>query len=133
MSIDQTTYRNWRLNILAAVAFIVVVLCLIITVFFNVSDEFAKGIITLVLGRFLGYVDAVYNFEFGTTRGSKAKDDAITNLAAASPIAPSVVTAAAIDASRNGNGKTLKVENVQIDADNATVNEVPAQPPQKEK
>lgn len=43
-------------------------------------DEFVKGIFTLVLGRFLGYLDNIYNFEFGTTRGSRAKDDTIDNL-----------------------------------------------------
>jgi hypothetical protein len=43
-------------------------------------DEYAKGIITLVLGRFLGYLDNIYNFEFGSTRTSKTKDDSIKNL-----------------------------------------------------
>jgi hypothetical protein len=43
-------------------------------------DEYAKGIVTLVLGRFLGYLDNIYNFEFGTTRANKAKDVTIENL-----------------------------------------------------
>lgn len=43
-------------------------------------DEYAKGIITLVLGRFLGYLDNIYNFEFGTTRGSRTKDATIDQL-----------------------------------------------------
>ena len=43
-------------------------------------NEYTKGIFTLVLGRFLGYLDNIYNFEFGTTRGSKDKDDTIKNL-----------------------------------------------------
>lgn len=43
-------------------------------------NEYTKGIVTLVLGRFLGYLDNIYNFEFGTTRGSRAKDDTIANL-----------------------------------------------------
>ena len=38
-------------------------------------NEYVKGIFTLVLGRFLGYLDNIYSFEFGTTRGSKEKDE----------------------------------------------------------
>jgi hypothetical protein len=43
-------------------------------------NEYVKGIFTLVLGRFLGYLDNIYNFEFGTTRGSKSKDTTIEQL-----------------------------------------------------
>lgn len=43
-------------------------------------NEYAKGIFTLVLGRFLGYLDNIYNFEFGTTRGSRNKDATIDQL-----------------------------------------------------
>lgn len=43
-------------------------------------NEFAKGIFTLALGRFLGYLDNIYNFEFGSTRTSKAKDETINKL-----------------------------------------------------
>jgi hypothetical protein len=43
-------------------------------------NEYMKGIFTLVLGRFLGYLDNIYNFEFGSTRASKKKDATIENL-----------------------------------------------------
>jgi hypothetical protein len=43
-------------------------------------NEYMKGIFTLVLGRFLGYLDNIYNFEFGSTRASKSKDATIENL-----------------------------------------------------
>ena len=43
-------------------------------------NEYVKGIFTLVLGRFLGYLDNIYNFEFGSTRASKAKDATIEHL-----------------------------------------------------
>ena len=43
-------------------------------------NEYVKGIFTLVLGRFLGYLDNIYNFEFGSTRSNKAKDATIENL-----------------------------------------------------
>lgn len=45
-------------------------------------NEFLKGIVTLVLGRFLGYLDNIYNFEYGTTRSSKDKDVTINQLSA---------------------------------------------------
>lgn len=44
-------------------------------------NEYMKGIFTLVLGRFLGYLDTIYSFEFGTTRSSKGKDESIAALA----------------------------------------------------
>lgn len=43
-------------------------------------NEFMKGVVTLVLGRFLGYLDNIYSFEFGTTRGSQTKDATINKL-----------------------------------------------------
>jgi hypothetical protein len=43
-------------------------------------NEYVKGIFTLVLGRFLGYLDNIYNFEFGTTRSSRSKDETISKL-----------------------------------------------------
>lgn len=94
----EVVYKNRRLNFLVAAAFLMVIVCLAITVLMSELDEYAKGIITFLLGKFSSKVDDVYAFEFNTTRGSKAKDDTISNLAAASPIAPSVVTAAAVDA-----------------------------------
>lgn len=44
--------------------------------------EFAQGVVTLVLGRFLGYLDQMYAFEYGTTRSNKVKDATIASLAA---------------------------------------------------
>ena len=44
-------------------------------------NEYMKGVVTLVLGRFLGYLDNIYSFEFGTTRGSQNKDSTINALA----------------------------------------------------
>jgi hypothetical protein len=44
-------------------------------------NEFLKGVVTLVLGRFLGYLDNIYSFEFGTTRSSQESRSAIVDLA----------------------------------------------------
>jgi hypothetical protein len=97
---EITIYKNWRLNMLAGAAFLMVIVCLGIAVWMSEINEYAKGIVTFLLGRFSGYVDNIYSFEFGTTRGSKAKDDVITNLAAASPVAQTMLTAAATDAAK---------------------------------
>ncbi len=77
LSLGQHNYR-------ADVMFILAVLVIVALVWMIWRDpainEFMKGIVTLVLGRFLGYLDSIYNFEFGTTRGSRSKDATIETL-----------------------------------------------------
>lgn len=76
-------YKSVRINVLLSVAYVTVILCLIVTVWFvGDSNQYAQGIVTLVLGRFLGYTDQVYAFEFGTTRNDKVKDETISSMAA---------------------------------------------------
>lgn len=72
--------HNYRADIMFVLA--VAVTCgLVFAVWDDASlNEYVKGIVTLVLGRFLGYLDSIYNFEFGTTRGSKEKDETIKHL-----------------------------------------------------
>lgn len=112
-------FRSTRLNFLAASAWVVVVGLLIITVFFSVKDEFAKGVITTILGRFLGYFDNIMNFEFGTTRGSKEKDDIITNLTAG-PVSPTVVRDAVVGA-LSPQGTPQKTDTVNVAAEQVNV------------
>lgn len=71
--------RNYRADTMYLLAVLVIGL-LVWQVLRSSLDEYAKGIITLVLGRFLGYLDGIYNFEFGTTRTSKTKDETINRL-----------------------------------------------------
>ena len=71
--------RNYRADTMYFLAVVVIGL-LVWAVLASQLDEYAKGIITLVLGRFLGYLDNIYNFEFGTTRSSKQKDATIEQL-----------------------------------------------------
>jgi hypothetical protein len=72
--------RNTRADIIAALA-LIGVLALTVAIWRDPSiNEYAKGTFTLVLGRLLGYVDQVFAFEFGTTRGSKSKDETINQL-----------------------------------------------------
>lgn len=115
-----------RVNFLIAAAFVIVIVCLAVTVWITISDEFAKGIVTLVLGRYLGYVDNIYNFEFGTTRSSTKKDESIAELtktaatvattAQATQVASDIIAAAA-----TASPGPLKTETVEVTADTANV------------
>lgn len=72
--------KNWRPDVMFILA--VLVTCGLVWVVWKdpAINEYVKGIFTLVLGRFLGYLDNIYNFEFGSTRSSKTKDDTISAL-----------------------------------------------------
>ncbi len=72
--------RNVRADLMFILA--VAVTCGLVWVVWKdpAINEYVKGIFTLVLGRFLGYLDNIYNFEFGSTRSSKTKDTTIENL-----------------------------------------------------
>lgn len=72
--------QNWRANALVGGAVSLVVFCLAVVVWRSGMDEFAKGMLTLICGRALGWVEQVFSFEFGTTRANKVKDDTIKNL-----------------------------------------------------
>jgi hypothetical protein len=76
--------KNFRADFLVAVAIVVVIALTVLVVWHSDLYEYVKGIITLVLGRFLGYIDQIYNFDFGTTRSSRGKDDTINKLAGGS-------------------------------------------------
>lgn len=72
--------QNKRANVLAALAILIVLACLAVTVWNGTLDEYAKSIITMVIGTALGWVSQIFNFEFGTTRANKTKDDTINKL-----------------------------------------------------
>lgn len=73
--------RNHRADVMFVLA-VAVIVALVYAIWKDPSiNEFMKGIVTLVLGRFLGYLDNIYSFEFGTTRGSQNKDSTIDKLA----------------------------------------------------
>ncbi len=72
--------KNTRANVLVVVTFIIVILCFVVVVWMSDLNEYTKGIITLILGRALGWVEQIMSFEFGTTRSSKKKDDTIQSL-----------------------------------------------------
>jgi hypothetical protein len=80
LKMQQAGYRNYRAHSMYILAIIVIGWLVYIVWKDPNLPEYAKGIFTLVLGRFLGYLDNIYNFEFGTTRQSRNKDDAIDQL-----------------------------------------------------
>lgn len=72
--------RNYRADVMFFLA-VAMIAALVWLVWKDPTiNEYMKGIFTLVLGRFLGYLDNIYNFEFGSTRASKTKDATIENL-----------------------------------------------------
>lgn len=81
---DVELARAGRSNRRADAMFFLAVVMIAVLVWIVWKDqginEYVKGIFTLVLGRFLGYLDNIYNFEFGTTRGSRDKDTTIEKL-----------------------------------------------------
>lgn len=81
IEIRKTGQRNTR----AETMYVLAVVMIVILVYLVWSDtslsEYVKGVVTLVLGRFLGYLDSIYNFEFGTTRTAQEKDQTIQHLA----------------------------------------------------
>ena len=72
--------HNRRADIMVALAALAVAGMVYLVWSDPALNEYVKGIVTLVLGRFLGYLDNIYSFEFGTTRGSKDKDETIKQL-----------------------------------------------------
>lgn len=71
---------NYRANMLAGGACALVVFCLAIMVWRSGLDNDAKAVITLILGRALGWIEQVFSFEFGTNRTSRSKDNTIDRL-----------------------------------------------------
>lgn len=80
VKLHQAGYTNRRAHALAILAVVVVTLLFVAVWIDPDIPEFVKGIVTLILGRFLGYLDSIYWFEFGTTRQSRAKDSTIEQL-----------------------------------------------------
>lgn len=72
--------KNTRANWLAFSAVFTVFVIIAIVIWYSDLNEYVKGIVTLILGRALGWVEQIFSFEFGTTRTSKTKDETISKL-----------------------------------------------------
>lgn len=77
--------RNYRADLMFLLAVVMIGVLVLIVWRDQSINEYVKGIFTLVLGRFLGYLDNIYNYEFGTTRSSRAKDNTIEQLSKGGP------------------------------------------------
>lgn len=77
---DISSYRNRRVSVLSTAAYVTVLVCLAVTVWVSDMSEYAQGVLTVVLGKYLSYTDQVYAYDFGTTRSSNAKDATIATL-----------------------------------------------------
>lgn len=71
---------NWRAHSMYIMAWVVVVVAFVMVWHSQELDDFVKATVSLILGRFLGYLDQIYNFEFGSTKSSRQKDDTIASL-----------------------------------------------------
>jgi hypothetical protein len=103
--LNVNTVTAVKMNTLFGLAFAMVIMCLFIVVLISELNEYAKGIITLILGRFLGYTDNVYTYEFGVTRSGIRKDATIADLAKTTIPAGTVTTTVTTGENvTNGNG-----------------------------
>lgn len=71
--------RNYRGDFLVGVSVVVVFSILGIVVLVPSLSEYAKGVLTAILGVFSGQVTNVFNFEFGTTRKEDDRNSQITS------------------------------------------------------
>lgn len=60
--------RNYRADVLVVVSVLVVFTILCVVILVSDLNEYAKGMLTTILGVFLNQITNVFSFEFGTTR-----------------------------------------------------------------
>lgn len=77
VAITQAGRYNWRGDLLALLAVVGLVLCVWFVARDTEMPERAVNAIMFVAGVLAAAVRDVYNFEFGSSRGSKSKDEVI--------------------------------------------------------
>jgi hypothetical protein len=77
IALAATPQGNVRANWLVAADILIITTILVVVIWVPTVSEFAKGVLTTILGVFLNQLTNIYNFEFGTTRRSREKSDAI--------------------------------------------------------
>lgn len=75
-----TGQRNLRADLMVAGAGVFSLVIFLAVIWSSSMDEFQKSVLSLIIGRVLGYIDQAFNFEFGTTRQSRSKDETINKL-----------------------------------------------------
>lgn len=71
---------NWMRFGLTAFAMITLTILMFFVMDGTKIDEWAQGVVLILIGRLAGYLDNIFNFEFGTTRSSQTKDATIDKL-----------------------------------------------------
>ena len=81
VDLAKTGQRNYRADSMFLLA--VAVICGLVWIVWKDAgiNEYVKGIFTLVLGRFLGYLDNIYSFEFGSTRAGHRQTELLAQSA----------------------------------------------------
>jgi hypothetical protein len=81
VEVRKTGQYNYRADLMFALAVIVIAWVIYIVWSDPALNEYVKGVFTLILGRFTGYLDMIYQFEYGSTRRGAVKDATISDLA----------------------------------------------------
>lgn len=81
IALSASPAGNVRANYLASIAIGMVVGILAAVIFYPNLNDYARGVITTILGVFLNQLTNIYNFEFGTTRRSRDKSEILNSLA----------------------------------------------------
>lgn len=79
----QTGKYNWMRLFLTGFTAVAIVGLVYYVIQNDDINEYAKGIISVGLGRLWGYLDGIYQFEFGRTRSGEQKDATIAAQAGA--------------------------------------------------
>lgn len=77
VALSATPHGNVRANWLCGIAILIVIAILYVVITIPTINEFAKGVITTILGVFINQITNIYNFEFGTTRRGREQSDAL--------------------------------------------------------
>lgn len=117
----ETAPQPTRVNLLIGLAILTVIGCGALTVWSLVDDDFAKATITLILGRFLGYVDNIYSYEFGTTRASVKKDAAITELTKTAAVTAQTAALANSPLGTGNGGEPAKIDTLNVQSKTTNV------------
>jgi len=83
---DDITARNMRWRAWMFVAAYALLCGLVYGVFYKTDvNEYVQNTITFLMGQIVGWIAAMYAYEFGSTRTSATKDATISALSAPAP------------------------------------------------
>lgn len=67
--------KNYRADAITAATYILLILCIVLSVFMNGLDEWMKTMINMTATFCLAKLSSVFDFEFGSSKGSRDKDE----------------------------------------------------------